>query len=316
MKSIRAMFLWTLTLAASLCAAPAFSQQFSMGTGSKDLTYNRQFKEIQKVCGKDLAMVEISSNGAVQNAERLIGNEINGGWVQADILYMMAKNQDLSDIKTLLVMNPESAHFIVKDNLAVKQGGTGYGNFKVGGTEVKISELSQIAGMTVAASGGGAWSAKQIRLESEVPYNILEVADAKAAIAALDKDAQVALIMGGYPVDYVKTLGKGYRLLTIPDTMQKKLKAVYLPDTISYSNLADGGTAQTVSVQSLVVTREYKSAKMVSALSSFKNCVLSNLDDIRETTGNHASWRKIKAENQSQAKWPLYQLPTATVSKK
>lgn len=303
------MFLWTLTLAASLCAAPAFSQQFSMGTGSKGNTYNRQFTEIQKVCGRELAMVEVPTNGAVQNAEKLLSNEINGGWVQADILYMMARNQDLSDIKTLLVLNPESAHFIVKDNLSVKQGGTGYGSFKVGGTEVKITELSQIAGMTVAASGGGAWTAKQIRLDSEVAYQIKEVGDAKAAIAALDKDAQVALIMGGYPVDYIKTLGKDYRLLTIPEAMQKKLKAVYLPDSVSYSNLADGGTASTVSVQSLVVTREYKSAKMVSALSSFKNCVLGNLDDIRETTGNHASWRKVKAENQSQSKWPLYQLP-------
>ncbi len=303
---------------AAVFTMPVAAQQFTVGTGSKGNTYSRQFSEIQKVCGKELAMVEWkdekggNSNGAVKNAEMLMGNEINGGWTQADILHMMARTQDLSDIKTLLVLHRESLHYIVKADFAVKQGGT----MGFGGTAVPIRELSQIGGMTVAASGGGVWTAKQVRLETEIQHNIQEVADSKTAIQLLSEGkVQVALVVGGAPIDMVKNLGAGYRVLAVPEALQKKLEKVYTPERVSYPSLADGGAASTVSVQALLVTREYKTPKMISALSSVRSCVLANLDDIRETTGNHASWRMVKAENQSQAKWPLYQLPTATAKK-
>lgn len=314
---------YIIFLAACLVSLPSHGQQMTVGTGSNGGTYSAQYNNITKVCSKDITLVEWKdpnkgpnegkpSNGAVKNAELLIGNEVNGGWVQADILYMMARTQDLSDIKTLLVLNPESLHYVVKANLAVKQGGT----LGIGATVVPIRELSQIGGMKVAASGGGAWTAKQVRLETEIPHEIVEVPDSKAAIAALDKgDVQVALIVGGFPMDYLKTLSKDYRILTVSEAVRTKLAKVYNPAQVSYSNLADGGAAQTVSVQSLFVVREYKSAKMVSALSALRGCVLGNLDDIKETTGNHASWRMVKAENQQQAKWPLYQLPTTTSKK-
>lgn len=292
-------------------ASAASAQQIIVGTGSAGNTYNRQFNEIRKECSKELAMVEWTgkdnkpSNGAVRNAELLTGNEINGAFMQADILYMMAKTQDLSDIKTLLVLNSEVLHYIVKSDLVVKKGGY----LGMGGTSTPVTSLDQISGMTVAASGGGAWSAKQVRLDSEIPYNIMEVADSKAAIAALDKTASVALIVGGFPVDYIKTLGKGYRILTMSDTVRSKIKGAYLPAQTAYNNMADGGVAQTAAVQSLFVVREYKSPKMVAALSALRSCVLNNLDDLKETTGNHPSWRQVKLENQSQAKWPLYQFP-------
>lgn len=297
----------------AVAALSASAQQFTVGTGSAGNTYNRQFTEISKVCSKDLAMVEAkpggkNSSGAVQNAEMLLANEINGAWVQADILHMMARTQDLSDVKTLLVLNPETLHYIVKSNFSVKQGGT----MGFGGTEVPIRDLSQIGGMTVAASGGGAWTAKQVRLETEIQHNIVEVADSKAVISAVNEGkAQVGLIVGGFPVDMIRDLGPGYRILNVPEALQSKLAKVYQPARTSYAKLADGGAANTVSVQSLLVVREYKTPKMVSALSALRSCVLNNLDDIRESTGNHASWRLVKAENQSQAKWPLYQLPTA-----
>jgi hypothetical protein len=110
-------------------------------------------------------------------------------------------------------------------------------------------------------------------------------------------------------VDMIKKFGPGYRILNLPEAVQKKLAGAYKADRVTYTGLADGGVASTVAVQALVVTREYKTAKMQTALAALRNCVLTNLDDIRETTGNHASWRMVKHEFQSQAQWPLYKLP-------
>lgn len=320
MKALRNIAIWSLTLAASLCAAPAFSQQFTVGTGSDGGTYSRQFKEMREACGKELAMSDWHgpdnkpSNGAQRNIELLVDeNAVNGAFVQADILYQKAKNQDLGDIKTLLVLNPETLHFIVKSDFAVKQGGT----MGFGGTVIPIRDLNQIGGMTVVTSGGGIGSAKQVRLDSEIPYQITEADNAKAAIAALDEGkAQVALVVGGFPMDYLKTLPKnGYRVLNINDTTYAKIKGAYRQTKTAYSNMADGGVASSVTVQSLFVVREYKSAKMVQALSALKTCVLNNLDEIKEKTGNHASWRQVKLEQQSQSVWPLYQFPATTAKK-
>jgi uncharacterized protein len=314
MKSFRNWGLALVVLAASFAAA---AQQFTVGTGSAGNTYSRQFNEISKVCSRELAMVEAkpggkNSTGAVQNAEMLLANEINGGWVQVDILHMMARTQDMSDLKTLLVMHPEALHFIVKADFAVKQGGT----MGFGGTNVPIRELTQIGGMNVAASGGALWTAKQVRLDTEIPFNVVEALDNNQARKLLDEGkANVWLLVGGAPVDMVRDLGPGYRILTIPESLASKTKA-YVPARVSYAKLADGGAAQTLAVQANFVVRDYKSPKMVNALSALRNCVLTNLNEIKETTGNHASWRLVKAEAQEQSKWPLYQFSSAAPAAK
>lgn len=304
----RYIFAAIFAVAAIFSYSQAHAQTFLVGTGTPGLTYDRQFDEWRKFCSSELVMDKTKSNGAVKNAEMLIANEINGGYVQADVLFMMAKNQDLSNIKTLAVMHKEQLQFIVKSE-PVKIGGT----MGFGGKEIAITDLNQIGGMKVAASGGALWTAKQVRLDSEIAYNIMEVADPKQAIAALDAKgdahADVALVVGGAPVDYLKTLNKGYRVLRIPEVIQKKIAGVYLPDRVTYNNMTDSAGVQTVAVQSLFVTREYKTAKMQNALASLRGCLLDKLDEIKETTGTSPSWQTITAEAQSQSKWPLYKLP-------
>lgn len=288
----------------------ASAQQLTVGAGSKGLTYDRELQEINKFCSSSIALIGVPTNGSVKNMEMLIGNDIQGAWTQADILYMMAKSQDMSNIKTLLVLHKEQLHFVVKA-APVKVGGYNLG-MNIGGKEITITELPQIAGMTVAAAGGAVWTARQVRTDSEIQYKILEVNTSQEAVEAVNAGkAQAALIVGGKPVDYLKTLGKDFRILRIPEATQSKIKGVYLPDNVSYMNMTESQGVDTASVQSLFVVREYKTPKMQQALHSLQSCVLDNLDTIKETPKTHPAWQTVKVEDQAKAKWPLYQFPAS-----
>lgn len=307
-------------LAMAVSAGSATAQTFKVASGSKGLTYNAQLTNIKDTCSKEIAIVEEPSTGAVANVELLLDNKINGAWVQADILHRYARTRgsEMATIKTLLVMHREALHFITKRQASE----TGMGS-KIGAlfkdAKVDIKEIQQLNGMTVATSGGGVETAKQVRTETEINYKIMEVKDSAEALKNLALDrADAALIVTGQGADAIKTLGKEYRIVTIPAAIQEKLKGAYTADTVSYSNMGSEGVP-TVSVQALFVTREYTTDNMKRALSALRNCVLTNLDNIREN-GGHKTWWQIKREDQVNAKWPLYKLPevaaVAPLSKK
>jgi TRAP-type uncharacterized transport system substrate-binding protein len=103
--------------------------------------------------------------------------------------------------------------------------------------KVDIKEIQQLNGMTVATSGGGVETAKQVRTETEINYKIMEVKDSAEALKNLALDrADAALIVTGQGADAIKALGKEYRIVTIPAAIQEKLKGAYTADTVTAKN--------------------------------------------------------------------------------
>lgn len=298
---------------AIILGAAAFSvlaqNTFKVSTGGAGATYSRMAKEIGNVCANDIQLQELNSSGSMQNMDRLTGNEVQGAFVQTDVIKFRGNTEDLSNIKTLVTLHPEQVHLVALAAGAGKEGGV----MGFGGKQVVFNTINDLAGRTVVASGGSYITAQVIRLQTEINFNVVEVADAKAAIEAVNAGtAAAALFVGGQPMDNLKTLNKAHKLLSIPEPMIAKLKNVYKPSTLNYTNMGSTGIT-TVSTDAILVVREYKTPKMVEALSKFRACFNAKAPELAETTGTHAAWTKVVVG--AEAKWPMYQLPTVATKK-
>lgn len=243
------------------------------------------------------------STGSNENLDRLVGNQANMGFVQTDVLYRRARTENLGGIKTLLALHPESLHFVVR-NEVLSQGGV----MGIGAKEYTLSTIEHLAGRKLAAAGGSVETAKQVKTDSDIGFQIVEAPNNGDAKKMLDsKQVDAVLFVGGVPLGDVAALGAGYKLLSVPQPVAEKLKGAYRPTRITYRGMKAEGVA-TVGTDALLVTREYKTPAMQQSLAKFRSCVLSKLDEIKETTGTHPAWQTVEADNRG--KWSYYELPT------
>jgi TRAP-type uncharacterized transport system substrate-binding protein len=290
-------------------SAGAMAQaQLKVATGGPTGTYHRMFTEFQQACKDQIMQIEVPSKGSVDNMDKLLGNEVNAAIVQTDVLFFRARNEDLGGIKTLFALYPEEVHVIAPTVSPLQEGGTmGFGK-----KSVQFNTVNDLAGRSVAAWGGSIVTAQVIRLQSEINFTVAEVADFKAAKAALDAGQVAAIVMvGGQPMDDVKTLSNAYKLLPFPEATMGKLKSVYVPAKLNYSAMGQGGSGvQSIATESLFVTRAYKTEKYVQSLGALRGCFKASVPELQETTGMHKKWSSVDPENNG--KWAYYILPEAT----
>lgn len=300
-----------LAVALAVAVSGAYAQaQLKVATGASTGNYARIFKEFSAMCKDQITQIEVSSKGSVDNMDKLLGNEVNAAIVQTDVLFFRARNEDLGGVKTLFSLYPEEIHVIAPAVSLIKEGGVA----GFGAKAVAFNSVSDLSGRGVAAYGGSIVTAQVIRLQSEINFTVLEVADYKAAKAALDAGTVAAIIMvGGQPMDDVKALTNAYKLLPFNESSVAKLKNVYVPAKLNYSGMGQGGSGvPTIATESLFVTRAYKTPKFVESMSALRGCFTEKLPELQETTGMHKKWSAVHSDNTG--KWAYYELPT-TVSK-
>jgi TRAP-type uncharacterized transport system substrate-binding protein len=280
----------------------AQAQQFVASTGGKGNTYSKMFSEFSAACQQDVGtpFVEKESTGSIENLDRILSNEVPAGIVQVDVLHFRSRTDDLSRIKVLFPMHPEEVHIVTR-NITRKEGGT----MGFGAREVSFSTLSDLRGRKIGSWGGSFVTTQVIRLQSEIDFNVVEFADQAAALTALNDGRVDAIVsVGGNPVGWIQKLDRSYKLLSIGEADAAKLKNVYKPARVSYSNLGQSGVT-TVSTDATMVVRDYKTPAFQSMLTKVRGCFEKRLKEIEEKPGNHAKWALVKLDAPS--KWPLYE---------
>lgn len=295
---------WILSMTGNVDA-----QQLKVSTGSKTGTYSKMFNELQEACGSAVGLVEMESSGAVENIDRLIGNRVNAGIVQTDVIYLRAKTDDLGRVKTLFTLYPEEVH-IVALSAAKREGGM----LGFGGKDVRMETISDLSGKRVGAAGGSVVTARVIQLVGEIAYTIQEYGTSAQALEALSKGAVDAVItVGGAPLPALEALGPQYKLLRVNERMVDKLRTVYVPTRVSYSKMQASTGVTTIATEAIFVTLDYKTADYVNGLLKLRSCVTSKIDELREKAGNHPKWSAVDPTNKG--KWIWYE-PAVAAQKK
>lgn len=289
-----------VAMAVGCAPQPAGAQTLKVATGSQKGTYSTMFKEINAACGVS-GMQEQSTDGSMTNVDLLVGNQVNAAFVQTDVLFFRSRTENLGNVKTLLALHPEEVH-IVALSQPKKEGGV----MGIGSKEVSLNTVVDLAGRTVGAAGGSYITAQVIRLQSEIPFQVVNSASNDALLQEVASGKlDAALIVGGSPMAAIAALDNRFKLLSIPEAVQAKLKSVYNPAKLSYSRMGAAGVSS-VSTDAVFVTREYKTPKMLSALSEFRRCSLKAIPEIKETLGTHPKWQAVDTANHG--KWAWYDL--------
>lgn len=304
MQSIRGGFKrGALVLIACGMAVAAHAQQLVVATGAAEGTYSKMFDQAVGVCQQRLVLTPYkpATTGSVQNVELLMGNKVNAGIVQADVLFFraMTDNRTANTIKTLFGLHPEEIHLVARAD-GVKDGGI----LGFGGTRVIFNDVTDLEDRNIGAVGGSVITANILAAQSGIKMNVIQMNSNVDALSALrEKKVDAVVVVGGQPMTLIQELSSEFKLLSINEKTAEKLNAIYSKATLNYSNIGANGTP-TLATQALFVTRDYRTPEMVEALNAFRNCVKEKVPSLAETLGNHEKWQDVDPNNMG--KWPVY----------
>ncbi|MDV6373003.1 TAXI family TRAP transporter solute-binding subunit [Deinococcus arenicola] len=282
MTRVLSLFLLS-TLGLAQAADPV---SFNVATGSPTGTYSVMFKNIGLICAQSAYLKERGTGGSLDNIDLLMTNQVSLAFVQSDVLKARQQiDQDprMANIKALLPLYNEEIHVFAKPPVTSKS--------ILGKVTVKgVQAFTDLKDKRVAAWGGSIITAKVLSAKLALPYSIVSVKDQPAAFAALNAgqvDAVLAVV--GQPAAWVKGLS-GVNLIPLP--FSPPLEGIYTGAKLLYPNLSVSGVP-TVAVQSVLVTRDFKTPDKKDRLLAYKKCAIGKLINLQEDEGMHPKWQEV-----------------------
>lgn len=288
-----------LTLALTLPAAHAAPATFlNVATGSPTGTYAAMFKNVGVQCTQSAYLKERGTSGSLENIDLLLSNQVSLAFVQSDVLKAKQQiDQDprVENIRALLPLHAEEVHLfakpaVVKKNIFGKTTTTG------------VTTFADLKGKRVAAWGGSLITAKVLSAKLGVSYTILSVKDRDAAFAALSGgQADAVLAVVGQPATWVRDLNSA-AVNMVPVPFNAALDGIYTSAKLLYPNLG-AGSVPTVAVQSVLATRDFKTADKKTILLNYQKCAIAKLVNLQEDEGMHPKWQEVTFKTWP---WPQY----------
>lgn len=288
-----------LLLSVALISSAQSVSFLNVATGSSTGTYTKMFKDMGQVCPSVSYLKERKTNGSIDNIELLLNNEVSLAFMQSDVLLAKQKiNKDtrVNDIKALLPLYKEEIHVIALKSSGLKS---------INDLAPKKGRIGNIGAKsyTVVSFGGSVVTANVLKAYTGINYSIVTVKDAAEAVAALNtKKADAIVAVVGAPASWVTSLNSSYTLLSIGQDQASKMNGLYEPVTLSYTNFGLGAT-NTLAVESILATRNFKTAEKRKQLTTYQKCVISKLTTLQETEGFQSKWQTVDFKSSS---WPMF----------
>jgi TRAP-type uncharacterized transport system substrate-binding protein len=294
----------------ALLAFPALAQQakpFKVAQGSVTGTYGEAFKELANACSTEsLPLIPAFPDGkgdGAGNLESLANNTAQAAFVRNDVIFWQGQGGQLTNIKTLFTLWPETVHLVaLAQSKTLDQGGVlGFGK-----KPVQFNTIRDLAGRRLGAVGANQITANVIRAQTGINFETVPMTDGKTALAKLTAgEVDAVIFTAGKPLPILQGLDANYKLLAIPPDVAKQVSAVYRPTTITYSNLAQAFNVPTVEADSIFVTKVFSTDAKRSQLAELRRCFLTRLAELKDE--GSARWQSVDENNHG--KWPWYELP-------
>ncbi len=310
-----------LFFACMLSALSAYAQDDALkrpivfGTGGAGGTYSTTFNQWKQVCSQyPLQEHKVQEGsparntvGTTENLDLLLANKIAGAYVQADAVWnLLQRDPNMQSLRTLAVLYPEAVHVLALNKPIMVKGtkktmGIEYST----DVEKTLSTVADLSGHTVVAWGGSAVTAGIIRdhiLKGQL--RVLEVKNKDEAMKAVqDGTAQAIIAVGGYPVDWIRALNSSWKLLAFPKALREKVGSSYAEVKLTYTTMGATGI-ESGETQSMLVAQNYGPKRAAEITSAF-DCMVKNMEDLRDGDGMHPAWKKIDLRNKGNILLPF-----------
>lgn len=270
----------------------------TMITGVTNGGYNNFGKQASRLCADKVGVNVLTSTGGPENLNALDQNIAHIAPMQLDTLVQASSGRDMSNVRVLFSMFPETVLFITRANSGIKVGGV----LGMGGKELVFNTISDLKGQQVLASGGGVDTALYINNMTQAGYQVVPYSgSAKDVLNAVASGKAVAgVVTGAHPIKWIvgadPALKASLKILAIPANMMDVLtRTAYGKTSVTYQGFANGPLPiSTVTVRSVMVTQNFQRGDIVKSLQTFKSCVENGAEEYRATPGVEPAWRFIQ----------------------
>ena len=277
--------------------AVAPANALRVATGKKGKGYSKLFANINAVCGAQVALTEVETEGGLQNLTTLAANQADLGFAQLDTLQdMKASDESIGALQAVLPLNLNLLHIIGRTDGYSYKTEKKLGGLMGGDTvNIPVARFSDLKGLPVAVVGSARALGRVMDRRNAMGFVFVDVETDEQALAKL-KAGEVAgmLSTSGWPSGPVQKLKRdsGLRLVQFDMAVQPPYQLIKK----NYENL-DAFNHAFLAAPNLLVTRSFTaSGAMGKAVSTLQNCIQKNLVNLQEGQFEPA-WRDVKNLN-------------------
>lgn len=291
--------------AAATVAAFAFAQtgapssvQLRVATGKAGKGFSRVFADIRNVCGGVVPLVEVETEGGLQNLTVLAANKADLGFLQVDtLLAMQDSDPSLAALQALMPMNTNLLHVVARSSGYERPSSGLFGQVTdrlSAGRGVVVRSMSDLKGLPVAVVGSARALGRDVDRQHKLGIEFVDVATDDEGLAKLRRGQVAALFStSGWPSGPVQALKRtdGLHLVRYDFKADEPYQVVMR----NYENV-DAFRHPFLAAPNLLVTRPFTATGAYGkAVAALRDCVRKNLVALREGP-YEPMWQEVKAD--------------------
>ncbi len=285
--------------------ASAPSNALRVATGKKGKGYSKLFANINAVCGAQVLLTEVETEGGLQNLTTLAANQADLGFAQLDTLQdMKSSDEGIAALQAVLPLNMNLLHIIGRTEGYSYKTERKLGGLMAGDTvHVPVNKFSDLKGLPVAVVGSARALGRVLDRRFAMKFQFVDVETDEQALAKLKAGEVVGMLStSGWPSGPVQKLKRdsGLHLIQFDMVVQPPYQLVQK----NYENL-DAFNHAFLAAPNLLVTRPFSAAGVNGkAVARLQSCIQSNLVNLQEGQFEPA-WREVKGVSDTFG-WPRF----------
>jgi hypothetical protein len=296
-KSTLPVLLATLLAATGIQAQtdiPTPSNALRVATGKKGKGYSKLFADINAVCGTQVSLTEVETEGGLQNITTLEANQAELGFVQLDTLQdMKSSDEAIGDLQAVMPLNMNLLHIVSRaEGYSYKAEKKLWGLRDGETVTLPLSQYSDLKGLPVAVVGSARALGRVLNRRNAMNFQFVDVETDEQGLSKLRAGEVAAMFStSGWPSGPIQKLKRdsGLQLLPFDASVQPPYQLVKK----SYENL-DTFNKSFLAAPNLLMTRSFSpTGANGRAVASLQRCIQKNLVNLQDGQFEPA-WRDVK----------------------
>jgi len=279
--------------AATAPTVPA-GMQLRIATGKAGKGFSRVFADIRGICGSVVPLVEVDTEGGLQNLTVLAANKADLGFVQVDTFNAMRDSDtSIGALQALMPMNTNLLHVVARSS-GFERPPSGVIDRLSGSKTVVVGGIGDLKNLPVAVVGSARALGRELDRTHALGLQFVDVATDEEGLGLLKRGTVAALFStSGWPSGPVQALKRSDGLYLV--RFDLKVQQPYQIVTRNYENL-DAFKLPFLGVQNLLMTRPFTpDGAYGRAVAALGDCMKKNLVTLREGP-YEPSWQEVKTD--------------------
>ncbi|MBK6594643.1 MAG: hypothetical protein IPG23_19150 [Burkholderiales bacterium] len=275
-----------------------------IATGKKGKGYSKLFADLRAVCGSQVAITEVETEGGLQNLTTLAANQADLGFVQLDTLQDMKGSDDnIGNLLALMPLNANLLHIVARSEAFSYQGPKRTWPLPSETITVSIDKFSDLKNLPVAVVGSARALGRVLDRRFVMNMRFVDVDTDEQALAKL-KSGEVAgmLSTSGWPSGPIQKLKRDSNAKLLPFDLA--VQPPYQLVKKNYENL-DTFNHGFLAAPNLLVTRPFSNTGANGkAAATLQSCIQKNVRALQEGKFEPA-WAEVKNTSETYG-WPKF----------